>query len=135
MKDKQKYTLIGIVSSIGFFFLFSIPTALFPNNFFIRMIPSTTLDYVFLIFSSILLGAYVGVHLYKKKNTKACNRVTTAGGIGGFLAFGCPICNKLFVLLFGATALMTYLEPYRPILGFVSTGLMGGALWWRIKHG
>ena len=132
-QKKAKYIMIGVLSSIGSFFLFGIVTAVVPNNFFIRMIPTTFLDYFFLTSSSILLGAYIGVHYYKKNNAKKCNIVTTTSGIGSFLAFGCPICNKLLVLLFGATALMTYFEPYRPILGFMSTALLGGALYWRIK--
>lgn len=132
----QKYWLIGLASAIGFALLFGIPTFLIKTPFFTRMIPSTTLDYVFFILSSLLLGAYVGVHYYKKhkKNTvKKCTALTATGGAGSFLAFACPICNKLLVFLFGTTILMTYLEPYRPLLGVISNGLLGAALYWRIK--
>ena len=133
-QKKAKYIMIGVLSSMGLFFLLGIPTSVIPNSFFIRMIPVKFLDYFFLIFSSVLLGSYIGVHYYKKNQVKKCDIITTTGGIGSFLAFGCPICNKLLVVLFGATALMTYFEPYRPVLGFVSTGLLGGALYWRIKR-
>lgn len=132
-ETRIKYWIIGILSSIGIFIIFGVPTALIPNPWFIRMIGKNSFDYGFLILSSILLGAYIGVHYYKKNTAKKCAAVTYSGGIGSFLAFGCPICNKLLVLLFGATALMVYLEPYRPILGFVSIALLGGALYWRIK--
>lgn len=131
--SKQKYWLLGISSAIGFALLLGIPTALIKTPFFTRMIPSTLLDYVFFILSSLLLGAYVGVHFYKKNTTTKCTALTTTGGVGSFLAFACPICNKLLVLLFGTTILMTYLEPYRPLIGVVSTGLLGAALYWRIK--
>ncbi len=134
MNQKLKYIFIGLGAGLIFFFVSGIVTVLLPNSFFTRMTPINILDYIFLGSSSILLGAYVGVHYYKKKNVKQCNAVATTGGVGSFLAFACPICNKLLVLLFGATALMTYLEPYRPVLGFVSTGLLGGALYWRIKQ-
>ena len=134
MNEKLKYWITGLIVSITFFVVFGSVTALIPNSFFIRMIPTTNLDLMFLVSSSLFLGAYVGVHHYKKKNMKQCNTVATTGGIGSFLAFACPICNKLLLLLFGATALMTYLEPYRPVLGFVSNGLLGGALYWRIKQ-
>ena len=133
-KNKTKYIIIGILSSVGLFFLFGIPTAVISNSFFIRMIPTTFLDYFFLTSSSILLGAYIGVHYYKKNTVKKCNTIATTGSIGSFLAFGCPICNKLLVLLFGATALMTYFEPYRSVLGFMSIGLLSGVLYWRIKR-
>lgn len=97
------------------------------------MVERTALDYVFLSASSVLLGAYVGIHLYKKSTSKKCSAALYSGGIGSFLAFACPICNKVLVLLIGATTLMTYFEPYRPVLGLASIALLGGALYWRIK--
>jgi len=113
--------------------MFGIVTVLIPNSFFVRMTPITSLDYIFLLSSSLPLGAYTGVHYYKKNNVQKCNVAVATGGIGSFLAFACPVCNKLLVFLFGATALMTYFEPYRPVLGVVSNGLLVGALWWRLR--
>jgi len=130
----MKYWLIGGVSGIALFFLFGIPTDVIPNPWYIRMIEVSALDYVFLIASSVLLGAYIGVHYYKKQAATRCKVAAYSGGLGSFLAFGCPICNKLLVLLFGATALMTYLEPYRPVLGFTSMAMLGGAVYWRTKQ-
>ena len=97
------------------------------------MTPITFLDEIFLVSSSLLLGAYVGVHYYKKNTANKCDAVATSGGIGSFLAFACPVCNKLLVLLFGVTALMTYFEPYRPLLGFISNGALIGAIYWRLR--
>lgn len=134
MNKKLKYILLGLGTGLLFFVVSGVVTTLLPNSLFIRMTPINTLDYVFLVSSSVLLGAYVGVHYYKKNPVKKCDTVATTGGVGSFLAFACPVCNKLLVLLFGATALMTYFEPYRPILGFVSNGLLAGAVWWRIKQ-
>ncbi|PIN81890.1 hypothetical protein COV11_00860 [Candidatus Woesearchaeota archaeon CG10_big_fil_rev_8_21_14_0_10_30_7] len=130
---KKRYIVIGTVSGLGFFLLFGIITSIIPTSLFIRMTRVTLLDWFFLSLSSILIGTYVSVHLYKKKTTKNCNMIATTGGIGSFFAFACPICNKLLVLLVGTTALMTYFEPYQPILGFASNGLLAGALYWRIK--
>ncbi|MFA5796425.1 MAG: hypothetical protein WC916_00120 [Candidatus Woesearchaeota archaeon] len=125
--------VIGTLSAIALFFLFGIPTGLIPNSWFTRMIPAKSYDYVFLILSSILLGAYIGLHYYKKKSTTLCNVSASTGGIGGFLAFSCPICNKILVFLFGTTALMMYLEPYRLYIGLLSTGILLLALYWKIK--
>jgi len=133
MNKKLKYLFLGLGVGLLFFFVSGIVTVLLPNSFFTRMTPISTLDYVFLASSSVLLGAYVGVHYYKKNTTKKCDTVATTGGVGSFLAFACPVCNKLLVFLFGATALMTYFEPYRPVLGVVSNGLLVGALWWRLR--
>ena len=133
MKSTLRFWIIGIVSSIVFFFVFGIPTNVIPNPLFTRMVSRTVLDYVFLVSSSVLLGAYLGVHLYKKNQSKKCTTATYSGAIGSILAFGCPVCNKLLVLLFGATALLTYFEPYRHMLGFASIAMLGGALYWKTK--
>ena len=130
---KGKFIAIGLVLGTGFFLLFGGITAVVPNSWFTRMIPTTLLDWFFLVLSSLLIGAYISVHFYKKKTAKTCNATMAAGGAGSFFAFACPICNKLLVALFGTTLLMTYFEPYRPVLGFVSNGLLAGALYWRIR--
>ena len=134
MNRKLKYLSLGLGAGLLFFFVSGIVTSLLPNSFFGRMTPISVLDYVFLISSSLLLGAYVGVHYYKQNSITKCDAIATTGWVGSFLAFACPVCNKLLVFLFGATILMTYLEPYRPLLGFISTGLLAGAVWWRIKQ-
>ena len=133
MNKKIKCLIIGATVSIGFFFLSGVVTGLLPNSLFARMTPNTPLDKIFLVSSSFLIGAYVGVHYYIKNTIKKCDTIATAGGIGSFLAFACPVCNKLLVLLFGATVLMTYLNPYRPALGFISNGLLLGAIYWRLR--
>src|SRR3989344_6857927 len=127
MNTKLKYLPFGLGAGLLFFFISGIVTSLLPNPLFTRMTPISTLDYIFLVSSSILLGTYVSIHHYKKNTIKKCDTVATAGGIGSFLAFACPVCNKLLVLIFGATALMTYFEPYKPVLGIVSNGLLGAA--------
>ncbi|MFQ5620916.1 MAG: hypothetical protein ACE5FT_03660 [Candidatus Nanoarchaeia archaeon] len=134
MKEKVKYSVIGFLAAIGYYLLFGGVTAVIANPLFTRMIDVTFLDQIFLISSSVLLGAYTGIDLYKKKLVKQCSALAYSGGVGSFLAFACPICNKLLVLLFGATALMTYLEPYRPVLGVVGTGLLVGAVYARVKY-
>lgn len=134
LNKKIKYALIGLAAGLIFFVASGMVTLLLPNQFFTRMTPITSLDYVFLVSSSTLLGAYAGVHYYKKNTIKECDAVATAGGIGSFFAFACPICNKLLVFLFGATALMGYFEPYKPLLGFVSNGFLAGTLYWRFKR-
>ncbi len=132
-KQDIKYLIIGILSAIALFLLFGIPTALIPNPWSVRMIEGTAYDYLFLTINSILMGAYIGVHYYKKNTNLRCNIASSSGGLGSFLAISCPICNKILVLLFGTTVLLTYFEPYRPLLGFASISLLVGAIYWRIK--
>jgi len=55
--------------------------------------------------------------------------------VGGFLAFGCPICNALLLTLFSSSALMTYFDPYRPLLGVLSVTAFGAILYYQRKKG
>ena len=131
----EKSFLIGIGLSILMFLIFGIVTAIIPNSFFIRMTPITWLEWGSLVITSLLLGAYFGLSYYgKKKTSKRCNATATAGGIFGFLTFGCSICNKLLVLLLGVTGVLKYFEPIRPGLGVFSIGLLGTAVIYKTKQ-
>lgn len=134
MHKKSRYYFIGISSAIALFLLFGTVTAIIPNPWFRRMTGITVLDYFFLAASSILLGSYMAVNQYKKRTINRCDIATYSGGAGSFLSFACPICNKILVLLFGATALMAYLEPYQPIIGFFSIAVLAGALYFSVRE-
>ncbi len=99
------------------------------------MTPVTWLEYASLILTSLLLGAYIGLSSYAITiKAGRCNATATAGGVTGFLTFGCSICNRLLVLLLGVTGVISYFEPIRPALGFVSFGLLGWALLYRLRQ-
>lgn len=133
--NNTKSILIGVISSIVFFFIFGIITAVVPNSLFTRMTPVTLIEYTSLFLTSLLLGVYFGLSYYEKKiKSGGCDAVAAAGGIAGFLTFGCAICNKLLVLLLGVTGVLKYFEPIRPVLGFVSVGLLSIAIIYKIKH-
>ncbi len=133
-KENIKFFLIGVTSAIIIFLILGIPTRVIPNNFYTRMIPSTKLDLFFLITISLMLGIYIGLFFYlKDKKKKQKNAAAYTGAAGSFLAIACPVCIQLLVLIFGATALMTYLQPSRPYIGFLSIGLIGFGLYKEIE--
>lgn len=130
-----KSLIIGLCSAIGLFFLFGMVTAVIPNYFFTRMTPVGWLEYVSLVMTSLLLGTYIGLSYYEKKGkTVKCDITATSGGIFGFLTFGCSICNKILVLLFGITGVLKYFEPIRPFFGITSIVMLGGAVIYKIKQ-
>jgi hypothetical protein len=132
-KKNLKFVMIGIFTSLGSFFLFSIPTALINNPFFKRMTPVTKLDLILLVIISLMLGIYVSLHFYLKYKNNKCSYYAIGGAFTGVFAFTCPICNILLVAVFGSTALLTYFEPYRPLLGVVAIVLIGFAIFLQIK--
>jgi hypothetical protein len=126
-----KYTLIGLGVSLAALLVFGIPTSLIPNPIFSRMIPSLPLDYVFLIITSLLVGAYAALHFYGKQAApfkKAEKATAYSGLLGSIVAFGCPLCNKVFVMALGSSTILNYIEPYRPIIGTVGAAAMGLAV-------
>ncbi|MFC6837807.1 hypothetical protein [Halomarina ordinaria] len=120
------------IVAVGAFIVFGVVTALIPNPFYIRKVPRTPLDYLFLSLTSGLLGVYVA----QRSNSVDQNdsRFAVLGSAGGFLAFGCPICNAFLLALFSSSALMTYLDPLRPVLGVVSVVLLGGLVYVRYSR-
>ena len=61
---------------------------------------------------------------------------TTAGTLGGFVAFlaiGCPTCNKIALILLGASGAANVFGPIQPVLGAISLALLAGTLVWRMR--
>ncbi len=57
----------------------------------------------------------------------------TAAGIGAFLAIGCPVCNKVALVLLGTSGAMTIFAPLQPVIGAASLALLAGTLAWRFR--
>lgn len=54
-------------------------------------------------------------------------------GLGSFLAIGCPVCNKIALVLLGASGAMSVWAPIQPLIGAASLGLLGATLAWRMR--
>jgi len=57
----------------------------------------------------------------------------TVAGLGAFLAIGCPVCNKVALVLLGAGGAMTVFAPIQPLIGTASLVLLAGTLAWRFR--
>ena len=104
-----------IISSAAFLLLGAM-TALWSNPFFMRMTEVSRWDYILLSFESLLIGLFFGIQAAHCATKKA-----GIGGVLGFFGFSCSICNKILLLLFGSSFLLSYFEParhYRRRIGF-----------------
>jgi len=128
---KIKSVLLGIGIATVSYVIFGIVTSIISNIFFTRMTPFGLWERISLIVTSVLLGAYVGLAYYAKSSEKdnVCNTTATAGGVFGFLTFGCSICNRILVFFLGVSGVFTYFEPIRPFLGIVSILFLGFAIY------
>ncbi|NHN49211.1 hypothetical protein G9464_16655 [Halostella sp. JP-L12] len=117
---------------VGVFLLFGTVTGLIPNPVYVRMVDRTPADYLFLVATSAFAAAFV----YQRSLAAEPigDRSAVGGIVGGFLAFGCPICNAVLLALFGSSALMTYLDPLRPVLGAVSVLFFAGLLYYQRRR-
>jgi hypothetical protein len=57
----------------------------------------------------------------------------TVAGFGAFLAIGCPVCNKVALVLLGVGGAMTVFAPLQPLIGAASLVLLAGTLAWRFR--
>lgn len=51
-----------------------------------------------------------------------------SGGLLSYLAVGCPICNKLVVLMLGTSGALTFFAPAQLYIGLASLALLGWTL-------
>lgn len=57
----------------------------------------------------------------------------TVAGLLGYLAVGCPVCNKVVVLALGTSGAMTWFAPLQPVLALASVVLLLVALRSRLQ--
>ncbi len=90
---------------------------------FIRMTEVNGWDYIILSFESLLIGLFFGIQAPHCATKKA-----GIGGVLGFVGFGCSVCNKILLLLFGSSFLLSYFEPVRHYAGALGLLLFSYAL-------
>ncbi len=123
--------VIAVVGAVATLVLIGIPTAIFDNPFFIRMTPVRPQDYIIWIMTGLLAGLIVGTYILGTGNRSGGK--VASGGFLSFLAVGCPICNKLVLLLLGTSGALNYFAPAQLYIGIASLALLGWALHMRVQ--
>jgi hypothetical protein len=130
-RTSWRATLYALGAGIVTFLVIGLPTAVIPNAFFMRMTPVRPQDYL-LLGITVLLAAALGATYAFPAACSVQDRLT-AGGFLAFLAVGCPVCNKVVVLLLGMGGALTYFQPVQPLLGLISIALLGFGLYLRVR--
>jgi hypothetical protein len=125
-----QYWLVALAGTVVAGLALGIPTDVVPNPWFTRMTPVETDQYVYWVLTSVLTGALVGTYVLSRR---LATRQALGSGFLGLLAVGCPVCNKLVVLLLGFSGAFQYFAPIQPYLGAAGVALAALALAVRLR--
>lgn len=123
--------------------VFGLTAAIIPNPIFGRGIAPEPFAVAVWLVSAPLIGTVMATYFAPLPAASAAplgssvrREGTTLGTIGGFAAFlaiGCPTCNKIALVLLGASGATSSFGPIQPVIGAVSLALLAGALVWRLR--
>lgn len=113
----------------------AVPTAMIPTPLFSREIPPTLWAWPVLLVSSVLAGLVAATYVARRVPDEGGERGSRLGGLGAvttFFAVGCPVCNKIVLIVLGYSGAMQYFAPVQPYLAATAIALLGWALVTRI---
>jgi hypothetical protein len=132
--------------------VFGVVAAIIPNPVFGRQIPPEPFAIAVWLVSAPLMGLLGATYSAPAVPAATAMRLmplviepaggashrqgTTLGtlaGLGAFLAIGCPVCNKVALVLLGAGGALTVFAPLQPLIGAASIVLLAGTLAWRFR--
>jgi hypothetical protein len=133
---------------------FGLVSAIIPNPVFGRQIAPEPFAIVVWLVSGLLMGLLAGTYLAPTPEVPtaipaptgavalasdpgAAARSTSvlgyAGGLAAFLAIGCPVCNKVALVMLGTSGALSIWAPLQPLVGLASVGLLAASLAWRLR--
>jgi hypothetical protein len=137
----RRFWLAALLGTAGTLLLLGIPTALIPNPVFGRQIAAEPWAYWVWIASAPLAGLVFATYAAPVPGGSGPEPTTgdrdgflaSVAGLGVFLAVGCPICNKVALVLLGTSGALTIFGPLQPVLGVLSLVALAATLWWRMR--
>lgn len=146
--------VVAVLAAAATVLIVAVPTALIPNPVFGREIAPEPWSWPTLWVTAVLAGALVATYVRSDDGARAPHPATAtgsatahadsadrldtpsrAGMVGGFLGYlavGCPVCNKLALLALGYTGALTWFAPLQPILAVAGIALLAYALLQRL---
>src|SRR5690625_526807 len=132
------------LATIASLVILGVPTVLIPNSLFSREIPPTAWSYPVWIVTSVLMGLLVATYVKSARGERDIedgatgdsdkgSRLGVVGGAIAWFAIGCPVCNKIVLLLLGASGAMTWFAPVQPFLAAAALILTTIALAVRLR--
>ena len=123
----QRQWLTAVVGAVAVALAVGLPTDVIPNPLFGRPVDITWWSYPSLAITSVLGGLLLATYVAQPQPVTH-ERRGIAGGLLGFFAIGCPVCNKLVVIALGTSGALDWFAPTQPILAVLSMVLLAVAL-------
>jgi hypothetical protein len=151
--DARYLAWSAVVAVLGLV-AFGLVSAIIPNPIFGRQIAPEPFAIVVWLVSGLLMGLLAGTYLAPAPAVPAAfpvpgvafaleagpgaeGRRTSAlgyaGGLAAFLAIGCPVCNKVALVLLGTSGALSIWAPLQPLVGLASVALLAASLAWRLR--
>jgi hypothetical protein len=138
--------LLTLVSGL----LFGLVSAIIPNPVFGRSVPPEPFAYWVWLLSAPLMGLVLATYVVPLAPIRSgvpqplvtgdaavlerrSSRLGSVAGLAAFLAIGCPVCNKVALVLLGASGAMSFWAPLQPIIGAASLVLLAVTAAWRLR--
>ena len=139
--------LVGLVA-------FGLVSAIIPNPVFGREIAPEPFAIAVWLVSAPLMGLLAGTYLVPPpaavrdlpapadaatlamggaERERPTSALGYAGGLAAFLAIGCPVCNKVALVLLGTSGALSIWAPLQPLVGLASLVLLAAAVAWRLR--
>jgi hypothetical protein len=133
---------------------FGLVSAIIPNPVFGRQIAPEPFAILVWLVSGLLMGLLAGTYLAPPSAAPVAFQVPEgavaldagpgtearrtsalgyAGGLAAFLAIGCPVCNKVVLVLLGTSGALSIWAPLQPVVGLASVALLAASLAWRLR--
>lgn len=144
----RRWIVAAAVAGATYLF-FGLSTAVLENPVFGRAVPPTPWAPEVLIATAVLTGLLTATYVRNDGpapirlaasdalgEPAARSRTARAGAAGSLLAYlaiGCPVCNKIALILLGSTGALNLYAPIQPYLGAIGLALLGLALVIRLR--
>ncbi|MFE5602242.1 hypothetical protein ACFQ8O_24020 [Streptomyces coelicoflavus] len=132
----RQWTVAG-AGALATAVLVGAPTDVVPNPLFGRSVPVQWWNYPALAVTAVLAGIVLSTYVRgpavrepsSSPESRAADggRLGAIGGVLSFFAVGCPVCNKLVLVLLGASGALSYWAPLQPLLAVLSAVLLAEA--------
>lgn len=120
---------MAALTAVATVLVVGVPTVLVPNPVFGREVAVTWWAWPVLLATAVLAGLVAATYV-RRPGTSApdVSRSSLLGGFLGYLAVGCPVCNKVALLALGYTGALRWFAPVQPLLAVAGIALLGWAL-------